>query len=76
MRLSLLAVYEADGDMGSVPILRTTNPRLLRMVAEEVLAAAERAATALETFDDVVALSARSEADAARACLEIVGVPA
>lgn len=73
MRLSLIAIYEGGGDVGSVPLLRTSNRALLRIVAEGVLAEAERAAGALGIFDEVAALSARSEADAAGAVLEIVG---
>lgn len=73
MRLSLVAIYEGGAGVGPVALMRTSDPGLLRLVAEHVRDQAGRAAGALGIFDETAALCANSDAEAASAVLEIIG---
>ena len=73
MKICAVICYEASDDIGRIPLFRTTDERLIRLIAQRVVEDSERAAGALQAVDDVAAFAARWDAESARVCLEVIG---
>lgn len=73
MRLSLVIQYDADPDIGPIALLRSTDPALIRLVAEGAAAEAQRAVFALASIDSVAAFEAAGDQERAAACLKLLG---